>query len=75
MKVKIMVDSSHHARLMRIAAGMGEIANPGEVEMPTVPRVGDFVFLPVDEGGPLVVKMVTWTPFDRDIDAVVILEA
>ena len=75
MKVKLMVDCSNQERLMRLAAGMGEIANPGEVEMPAIPRIGDYVFMPVDEGGPLVVKLVTWTPFDRDIDAVVILEA
>jgi len=74
MKVKLMIDCSNRERLMRFAAGRGELTNPGEVEMPAVPRVGDLVFLDVDEGGPLVVKLVTWTPFDRYTDAVVILE-
>ncbi len=73
MKIELMVNSSNKERLRRLAVGLGEIPNR-EIEMSAIPRVGDYVFLPKNEGGPLVVKSVTWTPFEQEIDAVVILE-
>jgi hypothetical protein len=73
MRIKLMIDSSNRERLRRLAVGMSEIFNR-EVEMLAIPRVGDCVFLSIDEGGPLMVKSVTWTPFEQGIDAVVILE-
>lgn len=62
--------------LLRVRMEQWKAEDPGDLEwtnnleMPAVPRAGDYVeFM----NGLAIVESVNWTPFDEDVDVVVVI--